>query len=160
MPGPSARQRLSLASLLVLSLAACLPAERTVPRQIVVEWPARHLAFIADERVGSVKAFRIGAGAPVLVAQSSPFSRSAVLDLQLDAARGRLWVLGRDSVDLHAAEGLALRKRLPLDARAVARLRVEGDGVVLLAAGGEILGRIDPARLIAVWRSVPDASPG
>lgn len=159
MSGSSARQRRSLAfprsltTLLLLPLlAACLPADGTIPRQISVEWPEKRLAFIADERLGSVRAFRIGSGAPILVAQSTPRARTAVRDLALDAQRGELWVLGRDSVDVHVAETLAPRWRIPLEARDVARLRLGADGIELHAASGVLLGRIDRRTRVAVWR--------
>lgn len=157
------RQHRPLLHLFLLALpllAACLPEERRVARQIVAEWPEKRMVFIADERVGSVNVFLVGGGAPVRVAQSAPFSRAAVLDLQLDAGRGLLWVLGRDSIDVHAADGLALRKRVPLDARNVAALRLEDDGVALFDADGALLGRVDASRQVAVWRARPSMPAG
>lgn len=160
MPGRNARQWLMPASasmmpllaLLFLLLAACLPADRTTPRQIVVEWPEKHLVFIADERIGSVQAFYLGAGAPVLAAQTRVFERSTVRDIKLDPARGQLWVLGADAVYVHEVRSLALQKRIPLDARDVAALHIENGAVTLLAADGVVLGRIDTATLLALWR--------
>lgn len=152
MFGRSVCQSLSLL-LLISLLAACQPAARENPRQMIVEWPEKRLVFIADERIGSVRAFQVGAGAPVLAAQTRGFERSSVRDIKLDAARRQLWVLGADGVYVHDAQSLVLRKRIPLDARDVAGLRIENGGVALLAAGDVLLGRVDTATLVAVWRS-------
>lgn len=151
MSGSTIRQYL-LPALLVPWLAACLPSERPAPRQTIVEWPAQRLLFIADERIGSVRAFHLGGGAPVLAAQTRTFERSSVRDIQLDPARGRLWVLGADAAYVHDAHSLALQKRIPLDARDVAGMRIENGGVTLLASDDVPLGRIDAATLLAVWR--------
>jgi hypothetical protein len=160
MSGRNTRQRSMSASvpvvltlvLLFSLLAACLPADRVNPRQIVVEWPEKHLVFIADERIGSVQAFYLGAGAPVLAAQTRVFERSTVRDIKLDPARGQLWVLGADAVYVHEVRNLALQKRIPLDARDVAALHIENGGVTLLTVDGVMLGRIDTASLLALWR--------
>jgi len=151
MSGRNARQCMLLALLIPL-LAACLPAERANPRQMIVEWPEQHLVFMADERIGSVRAFHLAGGAPVLAAQTRVFERSTVRDIKLDASRGQLWVLGADGVYVHDAHSLALRKRIPLDARDAAEMRVENGGIVLLASDQVVLGRIDAASLLASWR--------
>lgn len=153
MPGYRIRQCL-LPALLVPWLAACLPTERPAPRQMIVEWPEQRLLFIADERIGSVRAFHLSGGAPLLAAQTRTFERSSVRDIQLDQARGRLWVLGADAVYVHDAHGLLLQKRIPLDARNVAGLRIEQSGITLLASGDLPLGHIDSATWLAVWRPV------
>ena len=161
MSGRNTRQRsmpatvsfVLLLALLAPLLAGCLPADRAIPRQMIVEWPEKHLLFIADERIGSVRVFHLGAGAPVLVAQTRNFERSTVRDIKLDAARQQLWVLGTDGVYVHDAQNLALQKRIPLDARGVAEMRIEDGGVLLLAGDKVVLGRIDTATLLAVWRS-------
>jgi hypothetical protein len=161
MSGYRARQRLVPASAAVLFFAAFLlpllatylPAEHAAPRQIVLEWTEKHLVYIADERIGGVRAFHLGNGAPVLVAQTRSFERSSVRDIKLDAARGQLWVLGNDGIYLHDAQSLQQLKRIPLDARDVAEMRIEDDGVILLATGGVILGYIDTATRVALWRS-------
>lgn len=142
-----------LLSLLVPLLFACLPAERANPRQMTIEWPEKRLLFIADERVGSVRVFQLGAGAPVFVAQTRSFERSTVRDIKLDAVRGQLWVLGADGVYVHDPLTMRLQKRIPLDARDVVEMRIEDGGVTLLASGDVELGRIDTATLLAVWRS-------
>jgi hypothetical protein len=161
MSAPCARQQfvptsasvLFFAVFLLPLLAACLPAERAAPRQMVLEWAEKHLVYIADERIGGVRAFQLGSGAPVLVAQTRSFERSSVRDIKLDAARGQLWVLGNDGIYLHDAQSLQQLKRIPLDARDVAEMRIEDDGVILLATGGVILGYIDTATRVALWRS-------
>lgn len=161
MSGYRARQRLVPASAAVLFfaafllplLAACQPAERATPRQMVIEWTEKHLVYIADERIGGVRVFHLGSGAPVLVAQTRSFERSSVRDIKLDAARGQLWVLGSDGVYLHDATSLRQLKRIPLDARDVVEMRIEDDGVILLATGNVMLGRIDTATRVALWRS-------
>ncbi|MFZ2854784.1 MAG: hypothetical protein WAZ34_11835 [Rhodocyclaceae bacterium] len=149
MSGYRIRQCL-LPVLLIPWLAACLPTERSAPRQTIVEWPEQRLLFIADERIGSVRAFHLG-GAPVPVAQTRTFERSSVRDIQLDPVRGRLWVLGADAAYVHDAHRLALQKRIPLDARDVAGMRIENGGVTLLASSNRVLGRIDAATLLALW---------
>lgn len=151
MSGYSARQWLLLAPI-VLLLAACQLENRATPRQSVVEWPENRLLFIADERSGAVQAFYLGNGAPVRVALSRQDTRQTVRDMKLDARHGQLWVLGQNSVDILDARGLALHKRIPLDARDVASLRMGATGATLLAANGETLGDIDTARLIATWQ--------
>lgn len=150
MFGRTARQWLSLV-LFASLLAACQPEVGAKARQIIVEWPENQLLFIADERTGGVKAFRLGAGAPVFTAQTRVFERSTVRDIMLDPARNQLWVLGADGVYVHDARNLALLKRIPLNARDVAGMVIEEECVILLAADGVQLGRIDTATLLALW---------
>ncbi len=150
---PASASALLFAAFLLPLLAACLPVERATPHQMVLEWTEKNRVYIADERIGSVRAFHLGNGAPVLVAQTRSFERSSVRDIKLDTARGQLWVLGSDGVYLHDAHTLRQLKRIPLDARDVAEMRIEDDGVILLATGHVMLGRIDAATRVALWRS-------
>lgn len=152
MSGRSAYPWLLLFCLLPL-FVACLPADRAMPRQMVVEWAEKRLVFVADERIGSVRAFSLGSGAPVLVAQTRTFERSTVRDIKLDAARRQLWVLGADDVYVHDAQSLTLLKRIPLEARDVSEMRIEDGDVTLLTTGKIILGRIDMTTRVALWRS-------
>ena len=152
-PAPTSASVLPLAALLLLLLAACLPTERAIPHQMLVEWAEKHLVFIADERIGGVHAFHLGNGAPVLVAQTHTFERSSVRDLKLDATRQQLWVLGDDGIYVHDAQNLRQLKRIPLDGREVAEMRIEDAGVTMLAIGGVVLGRVDAATRVAFWRS-------
>jgi hypothetical protein len=145
-----------LYALVGVVLAACEPAQ--VPRQQLVEWSGQSLLFIADSRIGRVRSFFLGNGAPVYFAQTRGVGRASVRDLQLDAPRGQLWVLGDAGVDVHEARGLALQKHFTLDARDardVSALRIEADRVVLVSATGEEVGQIDSRTLLASWRLPP-----
>lgn len=158
MTGHPARQRPAptcvavLLAVCTLLLAGCLPANRSTPRQTIIEWPEKRLIFMADERVGSVRAFHSGTGTPILAAQTRTFERSSVRDIQLDKTRGQLWVLGPDAAYVHDAGTLALLKRIPLESRDVAEMRIEEDGVTLLASDSVVLGRIDMKTRLAAWR--------
>ena len=148
------RHRVSRYLLLVVflpMLAACLPENEMMARQYVVEWPEQHLLFIADSRVGKVQSFFLGSGAPVASAQSHDAQRSSVRDLQLDAQRGQLWVLGDDGVSVHKARGLVLQKHISLDTQQVSTMRIEDGRVVLFDDTGERVGQIDPRTLVASW---------
>lgn len=151
MSGLPARQWLLLATTLLL-LAACLPENRTQHRQTLVEWPEKKLLFMADERSGMVQVFYLGNGAPLRIAQSQQLARHSVRDMKIDPDREALWVLGNDTVDVHDPRTLKLRKRIALDARDVAQLQLGHGGILLLASNGELLGHVDPARLIANWQ--------
>ena len=147
-----------MARCLLLSLfmlAACEPAERSVARQVVVEWPEQHLVFVADTRVGRVQSYRMGNGAPVLFAQTQGIRRSNVRDIRLEPLRNQLWVLGGNGVYLYEAHGLALQKQFPLAAQKVSALRVEADRLVLLDKDGDAVGQIDRETLVASWRLGP-----
>lgn len=152
MSGRSVSQWLSAVFFLIFLLVACQPAGHVIPRQMVVEWAEKRLVFIADERNGSVRAFHLGASAPVFVAQTRCFERATVRDVKLDAMRGQLWVLGAESVYVHDVHGLVLLKRIPLDARDVAEMHIENGEVVLLASGGIVLGHVNTEARLAVWR--------
>lgn len=127
-----------------LLLAACAPVGE-MPRQHLLEWGEARLLYVADSRSGSIRAFSLATTAPVAVAQAHVPASAGIRALALDGVRGRLWVLAADRV-----EALDARRLTPLGpalrvAAAVSALRVDGDGVVLLAADGAEHGRIDAA---------------
>lgn len=148
-------RRVSLYFLLIFAfsvLVACLPANEMVPNQRVAAWSEQNLVFVADGPMGRVQAFRTGGGAPVFAAQTDIAPRKWVFDLQLDRQRGELWVLGDDGVSVHAAQGLQLKKRIPLATQSsVAALRVEADRVVLMNDSGQALGQIELGTFVASW---------
>lgn len=138
--------RISKYLLLLVALplqVACVPETGTTARQHVIEWPEQHLLFIADSRVGRVRSFFLGNGAPVSFAETRGVGRISVRDLQLDSQRGQLWVLGDDGVSVYDAHGLKLLRRIPLGAERVSSLRVESDCVLLLAVSGKQVGQIE-----------------
>jgi hypothetical protein len=63
--------------------------------------------------------------------------RRGVLDMKLDAAHGRLWVLGVDALYLHDAATLTLRQRYPVAG-------IASDSRLALADGGEPTVVSDP----------------
>lgn len=142
----------SLLSFLLLMLAACQPTNQIVPHQMVVEWPQQHLVFIADGWTSRVRSFQLGAGAPVLFAQTKGGQRAKIRDIQVESEHGQLWVLSDDAISVHDARSLGLQKRIPLD-RKVFVLRVNADGVAMLNAAGESIGQIDGRTLVASWHT-------
>jgi hypothetical protein len=149
-------RRVSLYFLLIFAfsaLVACLPADEMMPNQRVAAWSEQNLVFVADGPMGRVQAFRTGNGAPVFAAQTDIAPRKWVFDLQVDRQRGELWVLGDDGVSVHAAQGLQLKKRIPLATQSVAALRVEADRVVLMDGSGQTLGQIELGTFVASWRA-------
>lgn len=150
-----------LAVALVASwLAGCGAGGKTEsPRQSLVEWPEQALLFVGDERIGTVRVFSLR-GAPVQIAQLSALDRTAVRDLQLDKARGQLWVLGVAHVHVYDARRLVLQQRVAVDANAVTALRLEAGGASLIAANGAVLGRIEAGAQLPRRRLPAEASPG
>jgi hypothetical protein len=142
--------RYLLALFALLALSACKPIDDGLPRQLMTEWSEKHLIFVADSRMGKVRSYFLGNGAPVLFAQTRGVRRTSVRDLQLDANLGQLWVLGDDGVSLHDAKTLSLRKYFPVEAADAATLSINGDRVVLLDQAGDEVGRIDGRTTVAV----------
>jgi hypothetical protein len=124
-------------------LAACQPAEVRAPRQSVVEWAEQHLLFVADERSSQVRAFHLGNGAPVPLAESRSGGHARVRDMQVDAQLGRLWVLGYSGVSVFDARTLVLQRFIPLEGAHLSSMRLEGGRVRLFSASGEAAGEID-----------------
>jgi len=124
-------------------LAACQPETSLAARQVQAAWPEQHLLFIADSRMGRVNAFFLGNGAPVFFAQTRSGGRASVRDLQLDVARGQLWVLGDDGVSVYDARRLQLEQQIPVNTQDISALRLEADTVMLLGASGEPVGQVD-----------------
>ena len=150
-------KRICQGLLLLLSaalLAACLPETSQIPRQVQAEWPEQHLLFIADSRMGRVNAFFLGNGAPIYFARTKHASRASVRDLQLDALRGQLWVLGDDGVSVYEARHLELEQHIPVNTQDISALRLEADTVMLLGASGEPVGQVD-RRAFAASRRFP-----
>lgn len=97
-----------------LLLAACGSATEIVPpRQVSILWPEEHRLYVADNRQGVVRAFTVYDG-PRAAAEGRAPGRTAVLDMKLDRARRRLWVLGPRAIDEHDAVSLLLLRRHPL----------------------------------------------
>ncbi len=127
----------------VLLLAACQPAELRAPRQSVVEWTDQHLLFVADERSSQVRAFHLGTGAPVQLAESRSGRHARVRDMQVDASHGRLWVHGYSGVSVFDARTLVLQRFIPLEGAHLSALRLDGERVRLFSESGEAAGAID-----------------
>jgi hypothetical protein len=126
------------ALLFVLILTACgTGADATPPRQVSVIWPEGHRLFVGDSRQGVVRAFSTYDG-PRAAGEGRAPGRRGVLDLKLDAARGRLWVLGADALYLHDAATLTLRQRYPVAG-------VAADSRLALDDSGEAKVVADPA---------------
>ena len=127
----------------LVALASPPTGQPSIPtRQSIAEWPDQRLLFVADERMGRVRSFLVGNGAPVPYAVSESGARRSVRDLQLDVASGQLWVLGDDGITIYAARDLKPLRHIALDTGRVERLARNGGDIVLLAAGGEQVGRI------------------
>lgn len=143
MSGRNVFIRLFLA-LLAVPLTACLPVEDTAaPGQHLVEWSGQHLLFVADERSSRIQSFHLGTGTPVVYAQTRSHQHSRVRDMQLDAQRGRLWVLGYNGVSVYDARSLVLQRYIPLEGASISAMRIESDRVVLVAGSGIPVGEID-----------------
>lgn len=149
MSGRNAFLGLFLA-LIAIPLAASLRADvapqrhpEPEPAQHLVEWSEQNLLFVADERSNRVQSFQLTAGVPAAFAQSRRHPHSRVRDMQLDARRGKLWVLGHNGVSVYEARSLMLERFIPLEGGSIAALRIDGDKVVLVAASGDPVGEID-----------------
>jgi hypothetical protein len=102
------------ALLFALFLTACgTAADGMPPRQVSILWPEGHRLFVGDSRQGVVRAFSTYDG-PRAAGEGRAPGRRGVLDMKLDAARGRLWVLGADALYLHDAATLTLRQSYPV----------------------------------------------
>lgn len=135
-------------ALIAIPLAASLradvvPEPESQPGQYLIEWSEEHLLFVADERSSRIQSFHLSAGAPVAYAQTRRHQHSRVRDMQLDAQRGKLWVLGYNGVSVYDARSLALQRYIPLEGASISALRIEGDRVLLLAGSGTPVGEID-----------------
>jgi hypothetical protein len=124
-------------------LAAGQPAEVRAPRQSGVEWTDQHLLFVADERSSKVRAFHLGNGAPVPLAESRSGRHARVRDMQVDASHGRLWVLGYSGVSVFDARTLMLQRFIPVEGAHLSALRLDGERVRLYSESGEAAGEID-----------------
>lgn len=139
-----------LLALIAIPLAASLRADAVPerqpepePGQFLVEWSEQHLLFVADERSSRVQSFHVSAGAPAAYAQSRRHQHSRVRDMQMDAQRGKLWVLGQNGVSVYDARSLTLERFIPVEGGSIAALRIERGKVVLLAGSGDPVGEID-----------------
>ena len=152
MSGRRVCQYLLLALCMPL-LVACQAADQTMAKQRVVDWAEQNLVFIADSRIGQVRSFFLGNGAPVPFAQTQGTRRKSVRDLQLDLRRAQLWVLGDDGVSVYAARGLVLQQKIDLGTEKVSALSIAADYVLLFAESGEQIGQIDCLTRVASWRT-------
>lgn len=137
-----------LLALIAIPLAASLRADAAPepvpePGQYLVEWSEQHLLFVADERSSRIQSFHLGTGAPVVYAQTRRHQHSRVRDMQLDAQRGKLWVLGYNGVSVYDARSLVLQRYIPLEGASISVMRIESDRVVLVAGSGVPVGEID-----------------
>jgi hypothetical protein len=111
---------LALAALLGgAALAACdTSAPRPPGHTSLVHWPERQLLLVGDSGSGTLRVFRLVGDRPVPVALWRAAGRGCVLDIQVDAARRGIWVLGENTLDLHAAnDGAILERRAASTAR-------------------------------------------
>ena len=146
-----------------LLLAGCLPVDEMVfgrttlappaaPRH-VAQWADQQLMFVADSRMGRVQSYQLGGPQPVFQAQTEIASRRWVLDLQIDAKGGQLWVLGDDGLTVHDARTLALQAHIPLIPNTVASMRIEDGQISLVSGDGTSVGAVDCRTLLASWRA-------
>lgn len=134
---------------LLFLLAGCVEVDSRY--RIDVRWPEQHVVFVADTRTGTVLALAQDDPARLLARTRTPL-RAAVLDLRLDKARGRLWVLGGRGIDVHDAHSLVLQKHIALRPDEAVSLRHDGAEVGLYSRRGVLLGRVD-ARTLELCRS-------
>ena len=132
--------------LLPFLLAACV--DEDAHHKINVQWPEQRIVFVADTRIGAVLALAQNDPARLLARSQIPL-RARVLGLQLDKARGRLWVLGTRSLDVHDAYSLVLQKHIALSTDEAVSLQHDGLAIGLYSRRGMLLGRVD-ARTLAV----------
>lgn len=137
-----------LLALIAIPLAASLRADALpepvpLPAQHLIEWSEQHLLFVADEHSSRIQSFHLGAGAPVAYAQTRRHQHSRVRDMQLDAKRGKLWVLGYNGVSVYDARSLVLQRYIPLEGASISAMRIESDRVMLLLGSGIPVGEID-----------------
>lgn len=145
----SALTLVALATALMLSLAACQPADRAMAqKRIEAKWVDRQLLFVGDGRLGTVRVYHLRA-APVMIAELRAQGRSEVRDIALDTAGNRIWVLGDGAVYLHDGRSFSLVKRIPAVGSGTARMALDAAGAPLLIAdNGTQLARIDPETLV------------
>ena len=146
-----------------LLLAGCLPVDEMVFGRMtitppastrhVAQWADQQLMFVADSRMGRVQSYRLGGAQPAFQAQTEIASRRWVLDVQLDAKSGQLWVLGDDGVTVHDAQTLVLQAHIPLTANTVTSMRIEDGQISLVSGDGTPVGTVDCRTLLASWRA-------
>lgn len=139
---------LAMALFVSLLLAACSAASAP-PRQFVAEWQEGRLLFLADGRNGRVRAFSLVGTAPIPLGEIRSAASGGVRDLLLDPQSGQLWVLGADQLELFDARRRQPLERWPLAAGSVTALRLDGNGVLLLAADGTPTARIAGRAVLA-----------
>ena len=143
----------ALLAFVFIQLVSCGSADNGIAQQRVVEWAEQRLIFVADSRMGQVRSFFLGNGAPVPYARTQGSLRKSVLDLQLDVQAGHLWVLGDDGVSVYDARRLALQQNIPLETGTVSALGFADGYVLLLSGSGEQIGQIDCVTRVARWRN-------
>ena len=97
---------------------------------------------MADKNTGTILSLANSDIGP-LVAQSNGFSRSPILDMQLDKSSGRLWVLGTTRINVLDARSLDLKESIPLNAYNVGSLHLDTGGVRLHSSNRDLLARIE-----------------
>ena len=137
------------AAALIVSLAACQPADRAaMQKRVEAKWVDRQLLLVGDGRLGSVRVYHLRA-APQLVAELRAPGRNEVRDISIDAANNRIWVLGDGAVYLHDGRSFSLVKRIPAVGSGTVRMALDETGIPLFAPfTGAQLARIDPATLL------------
>lgn len=124
------------APLFALLLTACsAPPGGMPPQQVTIPWPEAHRLYVADSRQGVVRAFSTW-DTPRAAAEGRAPGRRSVLDMKLDKAHGRLWVLGPDGLYLHDATSLVLLRHYPAQPLLLAESRLamntEGEVSIVL----------------------------
>jgi len=136
---------------LVLLTAACQPAGHdALPQRVEAKWPERQLLLVGDDASGSVRVFHLRA-APLAIAEIRTPTRAATRDIAIDAAAGRIWILGDGALFLHDGRSFSPIRRIPLAGNG-RRLALAADGSPhVFASDGSAIALVtpDPTRLYA-----------
>ena len=130
--------------LIPLLLTGCM--DEAGRGRINVAWAERGVLYVADQNIGAILALAKNESGRLLARTQTPV-RTTVLDLQLDKAKERLWVLRANSVDVHDARSLDRQKRIALNFGESVFLHQNAAGVGLYSKSGYLLARIDPSTL-------------
>lgn len=124
----------------------------TMPGMSRAEWREAGLLYLADQRNGQVRVFRLRGDLPVPVATLAPGPRRSIRALGLDGAAERLWVLDVAGLSLYDARSQVLLGHWPAPAGVAFQSLLEGTSpsrplAVLAADGAEY--RLGAADLMA-----------
>jgi len=106
--------------------ADAMDTRDAAPGMSRAEWREAGLLYLADQRNGQVRVFRLRGDLPVPVATLAPGPRRSIRALGLEGAKERLWVLDVAGLSLYDARRQVLLGHWPAPAGVAFHSLVEG----------------------------------